>query len=180
MSVLTVNGRIRLFRRRYCARDIGSFAPLDDWIDPTQASITQGVRELVCRLNQASRCFAKAADNLARTAQLRLSREALRQVVLAEGKAVLAAEKDGRLALGWDAAECFVPDAHGRPTTATRVYLGADGVMVPTVTQKEKDLRRATIRAKRRRRGRKCRPLPRARPGSDQSFKELKIVTFYD
>jgi hypothetical protein len=138
------------------------------------------VRELVCRLNQASRCFAKAADNLARTAQLRLSREALRQLVLAEGKAVASAEKDGRLALAWDAGQCFVPDEQGRPTTATRVYLGVDGVMVPTVTRQEKDVRRATVRAKRRRRGRKCRPLPRARPGSDQSFKEVKIVTFYD
>jgi hypothetical protein len=178
--VLTINGRIRLFRRRYFAKNVASFAPLDDWIDPTQASITQGVRELVCRLNQASRCFAKAADNLARTAQLRLSRELLRQVVLAEGKAVAAAEKDGRLVLTWDAGECFIPDEHGRPTAATRVYLGVDGVMVPTVTQQEKDVRRATIRAKRRRRGRKCQPLPRARPGSDQSFKEVKIVTFYD
>jgi hypothetical protein len=135
---------------------------------------------MVCRLNQAARCFAKAADNLARTAQLRLSRETLRQVVLAEGKAVQAAEKDGRLVLNWDAGACFIPDEHGRPTAATRVYLGVDGVMVPTVTQAEKDLRRAAIRAKRRRRGRKCQPLPRARPGSDQSFKEVKIVTFYD
>src|SRR5207253_9567706 len=51
VSVLTVNGRICLFRRRYFAKDVGSLAPLDAWIDPTQASITQGVRELVCRLN---------------------------------------------------------------------------------------------------------------------------------
>src|SRR5262249_46550597 len=166
--------------RRYFAKDVGSFAPLDGWLRPPQASISRGVRELVCRLNQASRCFAKAADNLARTAQLRLSRETLRQVVLAEGRAVQAAERDGRLALTWDAGECFIPDERGRPTTATRVYLGVDGVMVPTVTQQEKDLRRAAIRAKRRRRGRKCWPLPRARAGSDQPFKEVKIVTFYD
>ena len=135
---------------------------------------------MVCRLNQAARCFAKAADNLARTAQLRLSRETLRQVVIAEGKAVQAAEKDGRLVLSWDAGACFIPDEHGQSTAATRVYLGVDGVMVPTVTQAEKDLRRAAIRAKRRRRARKRQPLPRARLGSDQSFKEFKIVTFYD
>jgi hypothetical protein len=178
--VLTVNGRIHLLRRRYFAKDVGSFSPTDDWLDPTQASISQGVREMVCRLNQASRCFAKAADNLARTAQLRLSREALRQVVLDEGKAVQTAEKCGRLVLTWDAGQCFVRDEHDRPTAATRVYLGVDGVMVPTVTQAEKELRRAAVRAKRRRRGRKCQPLPRAPVGSDESCKEFKIVTFYD
>jgi len=135
---------------------------------------------MVCRLNQGSRCFDKAAENLARTAQLRLSRETLRQLVLAEGKAVRAAEKQGLLALNWNASACFVPDEQGRPTTATRVYLGVDGVMVPMVTQIEKDKRRAKVKAKRRLRGRKCRPLPRARPGADESFKETKIVTFYD
>jgi Uncharacterised protein family (UPF0236) len=178
--VLTVNGRITLSRRRYFAKDVGSFTPLDDWIDQAHAGISRGVCEMACRINQASRCFAKAAENLARTAQLRLSREALRQLVLAEGRAVQAAEKQGRLVLTWDAGDCFIPDEHGRPTAATRVYLGVDGVMVPHVTQAEKDARRARVKAKRRRRGRACRPLPRARPGSDQAFKETKIVTFYD
>jgi hypothetical protein len=135
---------------------------------------------MVCRLNQASRSFAKAADNLARTAQLRLSREAVRDLVLAEGRAVQAAEKQGQLVLPWDAGACFVPDEHGRPTAATRVYLGVDGLMAPMVTQAEKDKRRATIKAKRRRRGRRCRPLAKARPGADESFKEVKIVTYYD
>src|SRR5262249_37564916 len=65
-------------------------------------------------------------------------------------------------------------------TSATRVYLGMDGVMVPVVSQAEKDKRRAKIKAKRRSRGRKCQPLPRARPGADEKFKEVKIVTFYD
>jgi hypothetical protein len=135
---------------------------------------------MACRLNQASRCFAKAAQNLARTAQLALSREALRQLVIAEGKAVLKAEKTGRLVLSWDAGECFVPDEHGRPTAQTRAYLGADGVMAPMVTQAEKDKRRGKAKASRRKRGRKCRPLAAARPGADERFKEFKIVTFYD
>jgi uncharacterized protein UPF0236 len=178
--VLTVNGRISLSRRRYFAKDLGSFTPLDDWVDPAHASISHGVREMACRLNQGSRCFAKAAENLARTAQLRISREALRQLAVAEGKAVAAAERQGRLVLTWDAGECFVPDEEGRPTKATRVYLGVDGVMVPHVSQAEKDKRRAKVKAKRRSRGRKCRPLPAARPGSDERFKEVKVVTFYD
>jgi hypothetical protein len=135
---------------------------------------------MACRLNQASRSFAKAADNLARCAQLRISREALRELAESEGKAVLRAERAGQVPLGWDAGECFTLDERGRPTGLTRLYLGSDGVMVPVVTQQEKGKRRAAIRAKRRRRGRKCRPLPRARPGAGESFKELKVVTYYD
>jgi len=178
--VLTVNGRVRLSRHRYFARGIGSRTPLDSWLDRAGAGISHGVREMACRLNQASRGFAKAADNLARCAQLRLSRETLRELVEAEGKAARAAEQAGRLAPDWDAADCFVPDEGGRPTGQTRLYLGADGVMVPLVTQAEKDARRKKTRAKRQRRGRRCRPLPRARPGADQAFKEFKIVTLYD
>ena len=49
-----------------------------------------GVRELACRLNQAARNFDKAAENLARAAQVGLSGELLRQVVEAEGRAVAA------------------------------------------------------------------------------------------
>jgi hypothetical protein len=62
----------------------------------------------------------------------------------------------------------------------TRVYLGCDGVKVPLVTEAEKQTRRATVKQKRRRRGKKCRPLPRARRGTDQRYKEFKIVTYYD
>ena len=69
---------------------------------------------------------------------------------------------------------------NGRPTTFRRIYLGCDGVMVPAVTQQEKDKRRQAVKAKRRKCGKKCRPLPRARPGADESFKEVKIVTYYD
>ena len=178
--MLTVNGRIALSRRRYFAKGVGSFTPLDGWLDRAHAGISRGVCEMACRLNQASRSFAKAADNLARTAQLRLSREALRDLVESEGKAARAAEQAGRLPLDWDAGACFVPDERGRPTARTRLYVGADGFMVPVVTQAEKDARRAGVKAKRRRRGRRCRPLPRARPGADGAFKEFRVITCYD
>jgi hypothetical protein len=138
------------------------------------------MREMACRLNQAARNFDKAADNLARAAQVRMSGELLRQVVEAEGRAVQRAAQAGLLPVGWDAADCVAHDKDGRPTGRTRVYLGCDGVKVPLVTDAEKRLRRAGVRAKRRCRGKKCRPLPRARPGADQSYKEFKIVTYYD
>jgi hypothetical protein len=174
--VLTVNGRLTLRRRRYA----GGGHPLDAWLDAAASSVSAGACELLCRLNQASRSFAKAADNLARAAQLAVSAELLRQVVEAEGKAVLAAERAGTLAAVWTAADCHVPDAQGEPTDRTRVYLGCDGVKAPLVTEAEKQQRRARVKQKRRRRGRKCRPLPRAKRGADQRYKEFKIVTYYD
>jgi hypothetical protein len=138
------------------------------------------VRELACRHNQGSRSFAKATANLARSAQIFLSDELLRQIVEAEGKAVLRAQKSGLLTISWQAAACFAPDADGRPTARTRVYLGSDGVKVPLVTEAEKRQRRAKVKQKRRRRGRQCRPLPRPVRGADQKYKEFKIVTYYD
>ena len=51
---------------------------------------------MACRLNLASRNFDKAAANLARTAQVRMGGETLRQAVESEGKAVAAADA-GRL-----------------------------------------------------------------------------------
>src|SRR4051812_38021764 len=72
-SILTINGRIILSRRRYFAKDVGSFTPLDPWIDRAEATISLGVREMACRLNLASRNFDKAAEDLQRAAQLSLS-----------------------------------------------------------------------------------------------------------
>jgi hypothetical protein len=178
--VLTINGRIVLSRRRYFAKDVGSNSPLDSWLDKACATISLGIREMACRLNLVSRNFDKAADNLARTAQIRLSGETLRQLVESEGKAVQAAAKDGRLGIDWDYNDCPALDKHGQKTDKTRLYLGADGVMVPLVRQAEKQARRKKVQAKRQRRGKKCKPLPRARKGADQSYKEFKIVTLYD
>jgi hypothetical protein len=169
-----------LFRRRYFATGVGSTTPLDPWLDRAEATISLGVRELACRLNQAAHNFDRAADNLSRAAQVVLSGEFLRQVVEAEGRAVQRAAQAGGLPLDWDASACLAHDADGRPTGSTRLYLGCDGVKVPLVTQTEKQTRRDRIKAKRRRRGRKCRPLPRAREGADQRYKEFRIVTFYD
>jgi hypothetical protein len=179
-TVLTVNGRLTLRRRRYAAADVGSCHPLDDWLDVAHAAVSLGARELACRLNQSSRSFAKAAENLARAAQVCLSDELLRALVEGEGKAVLAAARAGTLSLSWTAADCRVRDAHGQPTGQTRVYLGSDGVKVPLVTDAEKQARRTKAKQKRRRRGRKCRPLSRPKRGADQRYKEFKIITYYD
>jgi hypothetical protein len=179
-TINTLNGRIRLWRRRYHAADLGSCFPLDSWIDRLEDTLSLGLRELACRLNLASHNFDKAAENLGHAVQVQLSGELLRQVVESEGKALQAAAAAGRLPVTWHARDCVALDKDEQPTGQSRVYLGSDGVMVPVITQKEKDTRRARAKAKRRRCGKKCRPLPRAKEGADGPYKEHKIVTLYD
>jgi hypothetical protein len=173
--VLTINGRIVLRRKRWHCPGEGSETPLDQIVDEAQQTISRGAREVICRLNQAAGSFQKAAANVQRAAQLSLSKEQVRQVVEAEGKAVQQAQAAGKLPPTWKAAECVVEGADG-----ARVYVGLDGVQVPVITDEEKQKRRRKIREKRRRRGRKCRPLPRAKRGADGTYKEFRVVAFYD
>jgi hypothetical protein len=173
---LTVNGRVRLWRRRWHAAGQGTMTPLDAWVDLAEATISLGVREMACRLNGDGKNFDKAAENLARTAQVQLSGESLRQLVETEGQRVVEAQLRGQLPIAWSAADCQV-DAQ---TTTTRVYFGCDGVQVPLVTDGEKRGRRAKIKDKRRRRGRRAKPLPRLKAGADQKYKEFKIIAYYD
>ena len=145
--MLTINGRVRLWRRRWHSSGEGTTTPLDAWLDTVEATISQGVREMACRLNGDGKNFDKAAANLKRTAQVQLSGETLRVLVEAEGRRVLQAQRSGRLPLDWSAADCKTAEG------TTRIYLGSDGVMVPLVTEAEKAARRKKIKEKRRRRG---------------------------
>jgi hypothetical protein len=173
-TVLTVNGRVRLWRRRWHSPGEGTTTPLDGWVDAVEASLSLGVREMACRLNGDGKNFDKAAANLARTAQVQVSGETLRVLVETEGKRVAQAQKSGRLPVNWSAPDCRTASG------TTRVYFGSDGVMVPLVTNDEKKGRRQKIKDKRRRRGRKARPLPAPKAGADQKYKEYKIVAYYD
>ena len=67
-TVLTINGRVRLWRRRWHSPGEGSTTPLDEWLDTLESTISLGVREMACRLNGDGKNFDKAAANLARTA----------------------------------------------------------------------------------------------------------------
>src|SRR5262249_5951253 len=151
----------------------GSSTPADAFLDAAEATVSLGARELACRLNQNARSFDKAAENLARAAQIRLSGEKLRQLVEAEGRAVLAAQRSGALDLGWTAADC---ETEAGPT---RVYLGRDGGKVPVITDAGKKSRRQEGKQQRRRRGRQGRPPPPAKARGDQKYKEFKIVAYY-
>jgi hypothetical protein len=176
-SVLTINGRVRIRRRWWHDPQGGSAAPADEVLNHSGATITPGVLELACRENLSATSFARASANLARTAQLTLSAEQLRKEVEAAGRRVVEAQQAGQIGTSWKAADCRVNPQEN--DGETRVYAGCDGVMVPVITDAEKVKRRETIKAKRRRRGRKCKPLPPRRRGADQAWKEFKVVYFY-
>jgi hypothetical protein len=173
-TVLTINGRVRLLRRRWYSPEEGTTTPVDQWLEIAEATISLGVREMACRLNGDGKNFDKAAANLARTAQVRLSGETLRVLVEAEGKRVLQAQRSGQLQIDWSALDCRTEQG------TTRVYFGSDGVTVPLVTDAEKLSRRQKVKQKRRRHGKKARPLSPRKVGADQRYKEFKIIAFYD
>jgi hypothetical protein len=163
-----------LRRIRWHGSGSGSSTPLDAYLDQAEATISVATREIACRLNGDGKNFDKAAENLARAAQIHTSGETLRVLIENEGKQVLKAQQSGGLPLPWSVRDCQT--AAG----TTRIYLGSDGVMVPLVTAAEKQKRRQKIKEKRRRRGKKAKPLPAAKAGADQKYKEFKIVAYYD
>ena len=161
-------------RVRWHCRQEGSETPIDMLVDATESTISEGVREMACRVNQDTSSFIKTAANLQRTAHINVSKETLRQLVEGEGKAVLKAMQRAELSPDWSAEDCTTEQQ------TTRVYLGCDGVKVPLVTDEEKKKRRKDIREKRRRRGRKCKPLPRGKTGADCAYKDFKVGYLYD
>jgi hypothetical protein len=146
----------------------------DRLLDEAESTVSQGAKELICRLNQSSASFRKTSENLRRAAQIESNAETIRQLVEAEGKAVLRALNQGSLSSGWTAQDCRVD------TGKTRVYVSCDGVKVPLVTDEEKKKRRKKACERRRHKGHKCKPLARAKRGSDNAWKEFRLVAHYD
>ena len=70
--------------------------------------MSEGTREMICRLNQHSASFTATAANLQRTARLDISKEQVRQLVEAEGRAVLDQMRHGELTPDWKAADCVI------------------------------------------------------------------------
>lgn len=173
-SVLTSNGRVHLLRVRWHAPREGSTTPIDELLSRAERTFTRGVREMLCRLNQGSTSFDKTAENIGRLTPIEISGESVRRLVEEEGRLVASVVRRGRLDVGWSADQCRTEQG------TSRVYLGCDGVKVPIVTDAEKRKRRAKTKAKRRRCGKKRRPLAPLRRGADQAFKEFRVVTAYD
>ena len=177
---MSVVGRVKVVRRWWHAASSGSVVPVDAVIDPGLSNVSVGVREMACRLNNDSTSFEKTAANLSRTALIKMGAEQLRLLVQAEGRAVLAAQKDDTVATAFRAVECVVDDTLPKEQQASRIYLGVDGVMVPIITEVEKIKRRAAVNQKRRKCGKKRRPLLPRKKGANESYKEFKTIVFYD
>jgi hypothetical protein len=154
----------------YWNKQQGSLAPVDLCLGIAVERYSPGVREMACRLS-LNAAFAPASETLARTAQLTLSHSALRDLVGREGRRADSAIRHGQYGPNWTADDC----------TAGTLVTGADGVMVPVVTEAQKQKRRVSEakkrRCERRRSAAKC---GRPRTGSDGPYKEFKIVSFYD
>ena len=176
--MLTINGRVCVTRIRWHGVGVGSCTVIDTYLDRAERTIRVGVRELACRLNGGGTNFDRTAENLAAAAQVEASGETLRTLIEDEGRHVLEAFRGGTLPITWTVSDGVVEA--GKAGSPTRVYFGCDGVMAPMVTAGEKVKRRVKVKEERQRRGRKCRPLRRARRGADQRYKEFKIVTYYD
>jgi len=157
-------------RTVYWSPKRGTVIPVDQWLGLTEQRFSPGVREMCCR--EALHCpFEVASANLQRTAQLTVAGRTLRQLVENQGRAVEKAQQSGTLRPAFTAADC----------KDQTLISGADGVMVPQVTQQQKDKRRATEAAKRLAQGRpSTAAVGRPKSGSEGPFHEFKLVAFYD
>lgn len=178
MEHLTANGCVRIGRVVYWSRGVGTHGGLDRWLGIADRRVSVAARELCCRATVDGSGFRRASENLSRLGQIAVSAERLREIVEAEGQAVLVARHSGALGPGWTAADCAVS-----PRGPTRVMLGSDGVLVPLVSAQEKRRRRENARRGRKRSRR--RSLGRSRRGrwsrgSPVTWKEFKIGCFYD
>lgn len=172
---MTGNGLVRVRRRIYWYHEEGRDERLDRWLGIADRNISVAARELCCRAAMGGQVsFAKAVENLERLGNIRIGREWLRDTVESEGRAVVAGREAGTVGPNWEAKDCVVEGG------LTRMMAGSDGVMVPVITEAEKQKRRENLAKKRqgkkvrRKAGRRC------QRGADQGYKEFKIATFYD
>jgi len=167
---VTVNGVLELQRTIYWNKQRGTAAPVDRWLGIVNDRYSPGVREMACRLS-LNAAFVPASGNLARTAQLWISHSALRELVEREGQRAASAIRQGDYGPNWTSQDC----------TDQTLITGADGVMVPMVTDEQKQKRRASEAMKRTQAKRASTAKPgRPKSGSEGPYKEFKIVSFYD
>ncbi len=181
-TTLSSNGRIGLRRRRFGDKRQGSECPADRLVDDTESAVSVGARQLVCREGGNARSFERGRENLVHLAHIDCGKELFRQIVESEGKAVLKASADEQLELDWSASDCKTQTPDGRQVS--RMYVSADGVMVPATTQAEKDKRRATVLQKRKQMPAERRDalgkLGPVKKGSDQRYKQVYLTCLYD
>jgi len=167
---VTINGPVDVRRVIYWNKQHGSVAPVDLWLGIALERYSPGVREMACRLS-LNEAFVPGSELLARTSQVTISSSAIRELVKREGRRAVTAIRQGQYGPHWTALDC----------TDQTLVTGADGVMVPMVTERQKRKRRAAESKNRKEQDRKSTARAwRPRTGSDGPYKEFKIVSFYD
>ena len=141
--MLSVNDQVQLWRRRYYSPGEGSDHPLTRLMDAMETTVSVGVRQLSCELGLDAISFARGVRNLKDAAQVTMSEGTFRKLVVSEGKAVLKVSREEQLELDWSASDCKTTTPGGQEVT--RLNVSADGVLVPTVTQAEKEKHRQTV-----------------------------------
>jgi hypothetical protein len=132
---------------------------------------------MVTRLGLDS-SYRKATEDLTRLAQVGLSYQTFRAVFQGEGQKVRQAQRTDTYGPTFTAQDC-----HRRASDPTCLITGADGFHVPLITDAEQRKRRDKVKRRRRklrRQGHKLKALPPRPRGADQTWKEAKLVTFYD
>ena len=169
-------------RRRLSVAGGMRCVPVDDLVDLAHQSVTLGVKEMCCRIGIDSGSFKRAASSLERVGRLKISDELLRQIVESEGTQAVLWQEQEQLELDFEAGKCLTTCTADQ-SPVSRVYVGLDGFMLPMVTQQEAGKRYEKARERRkklpRKRGQRRRRLVK-RSGTDQRYKEYKLVNFYD
>ena len=175
-TVLTINGRVQLWRRRWYSPEEGTTTPLD-----RVAGHRRGHDQprACARWPAGSTATARTSTRRRPTWRARprsqLSGETLRVLVEAEGKRVLQAQRSGQLAVDWSAADCQTEAGDDAGLLRQRRGDGADGDRRREDVAAAEGQGEAAASA-----GKKARPLPPRKAGADQHYKEFKIVAFYD
>ena len=184
VSHLTANGTIRIRRTVYWRPGKGSDSRLDQWLGIHDTGVSVAARELCCRATVTGPSFRKSAENLERLGQISVSSTRLRLIVENEGRHAIRCRDKKLIQPGWDVSDCTT-SVNG----PTRIMVGSDGVMVPLITQSEKQKRRENRRPRRRKKAKSQTAIARKRRrrskkpkrcrGADNPYKEFKIATFY-
>ena len=166
---MTSNGAIKINRTIYWNEHDGSDNSVDVWLGIGDNNVSLSARELCCRAGLHSDSFAKAADNLYRMGQIKVSEDVLRRVTETEGQNVQTALRNGELKPCWQADDLEM------------VVVGTDGVMVPVITEAEKKKRQESRQNRQKKpKGKNRKRKARRKKGNDTGYKEFKILTFYD
>jgi len=161
---------MEFWRPVFWNKNRGTVIPMDGLLGIDSSNYSHGVCEMCCResLNSA---FVPASDNIKRLAQLDISSSTVRGIVEQEGRTLVNAQRKGQVG----------PDFTSKDCTNSTIIIGSDGVMVPRVTEDQKQKRRQTEAKKRLQENRQSTArAARPRKGSDGPYKEFKLVTVYD